>query len=73
MFVIFLATIIYITIFVQRRGIRERDHVRIDGRQVNARRKSSKKANVTQNLGRRIVKRHAVIAPVHKLSFIPLV
>ena len=72
MFVIFLATIIYITIFVQRRGIK-RDLVRINGRKINARRKSSKKANVTQNLGRRIVKRHAVIAPVHKLSFIPLV
>ena len=50
-----------------------RDLVRINGQQINARRKSSKKANVTQTLGRRTVKKLVDIASVHKLIFIPLV
>ena len=73
MFITFLATIIYIIIFVQRRGIKKRDLVRIFGRQINARTKSRKKANVTQKMGRRTVEKHVNIALVHKLSFIPLV
>ena len=47
--------------------------MRIIGRQINARTKSRKKANVTQNLARRTVKKLADIASVHKLIFIPLV
>ena len=46
--------------------------VRINQQQINAT-KSSKKANVTQTLGRRTVKKLADIASVHKLIFIPLV
>ena len=47
--------------------------MRIFGRQINARTKSRKKANVTQNLARRTVKKLADIALVHKLCLIPLV